>query len=119
MGGYGYWGTRRERIVYRDEDFVIVRHTARGGGYVYEVIPVTADGKRLDDWQICPEVDALDKAMELMRKHRAAVRRYKQGMAVFRGFGWDAIGAVLYVLYAPTLSPAAVEAAGAASGSAA
>jgi hypothetical protein len=79
MGDYGYWGTKRERIVYRDEDFVIVRHPARGGGYVYEVIPATADGKRLDDWQICPEVDALDKAMELMRKHRAAVRRYKQG----------------------------------------
>ena len=75
---YGQWGTPEERIVHKDDDFVIVRHPAQKGGFVFEAIPITEKGSRLYDWEICPELDTLEKAKKLMEKHRKEVRDYKR-----------------------------------------
>ena len=66
-----------EEIVYSDEDFIIVKHPADPGGYVYEVVPVDDQGKRLDDWEICPEPYSLKEALDLMEEYREKVRSYK------------------------------------------
>jgi len=79
---YECWALHEEKIVYDDEDFVIVRFLAAPGksktGFIYEVIPKSKKGGRLDDWQICPEPDTLEKAMKLVERNRQTVRRYKK-----------------------------------------
>jgi len=78
---YDYWGLPEEKIVHQDEDFVIVRYPAAPGksrtGFIYEVIPTSKTGGRLDDWEICPEHDTLSAAVRQMEQNRTIVRRYK------------------------------------------
>jgi len=78
---YDYWGLPEEKIVHQDEDFVIVRYPAALGksrtGFIYEVIPTSKTGGRLDDWEICPEHDTLGAAVRQMEQNRTVVRKYK------------------------------------------
>jgi len=77
---YGQWGLPEERIVYKDRDFLIVRYPARTKTkFCYEVIPITKEGKRLDDWQICPEPSTFPAAKRLMERYRKQVRNHKRG----------------------------------------
>ncbi|RLF78386.1 hypothetical protein DRN32_06755 [Thermococci archaeon] len=66
-----------EEIVYSDDDFIIIKHPADPSGCVYEVVPVDDQGKRLDDWEICPEPYSLKEALTLMEEYREEVRSYK------------------------------------------
>jgi len=74
-----------EEIVYNDEDFIIIKHPADPNGYVYEVVPVDDQGKRLDDWEICPEERTLKDALDLMEKYRGEIRSYKLGKYLGNG----------------------------------
>jgi hypothetical protein len=78
---YGCGGLPEEKIVHQDENFVIVRYAAAPRksrtGFIYEVIPISKTGGRLDDWAICPEHDTLSAATKQMERNRAVVRKYK------------------------------------------
>jgi hypothetical protein len=78
---YDGWGLPEEKIVHKDKDFVIVRYPAAPKksktGFIYEVIPTSETGGRLDDWEICPEHQTLSAAVKQMEQNRAVVRKYK------------------------------------------
>lgn len=75
-----YWCEPYELVVYHDEDFVIIRYpAAKKGKFGFQVIPITKDYKRLDDWEICPEPYSLEIAKQLMERNRERVQAYKRG----------------------------------------
>ncbi|HDH44125.1 MAG TPA: hypothetical protein ENG66_01785 [Thermococcus sp.] len=73
-----FWADENERVVYLDADFAIIRHPAVSG-YVYEVVPITPNGTRLDDIEICPEPPSLAEALKIARENRKWIQKYKEG----------------------------------------
>jgi hypothetical protein len=74
-----HWAEPYEKVVYHDDDFVIIEYpAAKKGKFGHQVIPITKDYKRLDDWEICPEPYSLEAAKRLMERTRKAVQAYKR-----------------------------------------
>lgn len=78
---YGKWGEKHERIVYKDEDFIIVKCPGNTKTkFCYQVVPIQPGTvARLDDYEICPEPDTFEKAVELMTRNREDVQQWKKG----------------------------------------
>ena len=68
---YGEWGSPDERIVYKDNQFVIVKHKAHTKtGFCYEIIPIDEKERRLKDIQICPEPDTFQEAIKMLKEYK-------------------------------------------------